>query len=91
MLPFLTVNTRRRLTLVDLDVTMISGETSLALTYVIIDLIDACSCQVDGNEMIFFLSANYIKLYTLITPNRKSQVAVFTIFTVVGGQGRAVR
>ena len=49
----LTMNTRRRLTLVDLDVTIISGETTLALTSVVINLIDACSYQVHGNEMIF--------------------------------------
>jgi len=47
----LTLNTRRRLTLVDLDVTIISGETSLALTSVTINLIDACSYKVKGNGM----------------------------------------
>ena len=71
----LTTNTRRRLTFVDLDVTIISGEATLALTSVVINLIDACSYQVHGNEMILFLSVNYIKLYILLTLKRRSQLA----------------
>ena len=73
------MNTRRRLTLVDLDVTIISGEATLALTSVIIDLIDACSYQVHGHEMILFLSVNYIKLYILLTLKRRSQL-VYSLY-----------
>lgn len=80
----LTVNTRRRLTLVDLDFTIISGETILALTSVIINLIDACSYQVHGNEMIFLLSVNYIKLYT---PNPQTWKPTGILTRGIGTQG----
>ena len=69
------MNTRKRLTLVDLDVTIISGETSLALASVIIDLIDACSYEVHVNEMILFLSVNYVQLYTHLTFKGRNQLA----------------
>lgn len=84
----LTLNTRRRLTLVDLDVTIISGETILALTSVIINLIDACSYQVHGNEMIFLLSVNYIKLYT---PNPQTWNPTSILTHRIGTQGQQGR